>query len=419
MLVGPEGEGDGTATTTPGAQPALGTAPADYQYVVDSGGESITMTVDSPVRVELAGRSYQVQPQVLPPDGVWSPSPAGPGTAVWVYGTVVNYLLGLTDDGDNRTALQQLQPGDEIVMTTQEGRTFTFAVTSRQTLPRDNRDIFAQNAPGVTLVLLGGEEPERMVVQGRYVVTEATAGGQGSGAGDGGNVVELGETAQLDGAQITVTGARYVFDEASAPAGFAYYLVEYQLQNNGATALDTALLRLALADDLGNQYALNTAASQQGNNPMLTGSVNPGETVQATAGYQIPATLNSAVLRWMVSRTDSNAQIQVNIPFRQPDTGGQQAAATLTQAEVSVDGTSLLLTGQITNLSEQPLVVEETDVTLQSGGTVYLIFSVNPGFPWVIGPGQNTPFSVTFQRPAEASAVFRVLSNEFQLDGLR
>jgi hypothetical protein len=307
-----------------------------------------------------------------------------------------------------------LQPGDEIVMTKGDGSTYTFAVSGRQVVEQSNRDIFAQNTPGITLVLMepgNSTNQQRTVVQGRYVVAETSAEGANP-------VVEIGETAQLNGLQITVIGASFVFDRPEIPPGFAFYLVDYQIQNTGATAVDTSRLRLVLADQVGNQYALNPTASQLGNNPMLAGLLAAGQTVQATAGYQVPVALNSANLRWVVSHTDTDAEIQVNIPFGAGDEAGQ-AQITVQQGTVSLDGASLLLVGQITNLGSQPLVVENTDLRLESEGTIHLLLSTNPGFPWVVGPGQTLPFSVTFQRPVGSSAVFSLLNQPFQLNGLR
>jgi hypothetical protein len=178
-------------------------------------------------------------------------------------------------------------------------------------------------------------------------------------------------------------------------------------------------LRLTLADHMGNQYALNPTASQVGNYMPVGGPLGPGQTARATAGYQIPAGLSSPTLRWVVTRLDTGSQAQVNIPFRGAAELGQQALVTLQQGEVSLDGTSLMLWGQITNLGDQPLVVQETNVSLISNGSFYLILSTNPRFPWIVAPGQTADFSLTFQRPSGDTAVFTVLNQPFQLTGLR
>jgi hypothetical protein len=384
----------------------------DVLVVGMSDATPISVTLSAPTMLAVGDRSWSVQTQTIPVDGTWSPAIPDATTAVWVYGTVVNYVIGLADTTDNRLALEQLTPGDEMTLRMGDGVAFTFAFNSRRNVLVTGRDVFNQQSPGLTLVLVGSDGGERLVVYGRYLVTE-------SDSLDIENTVDLGETVQLDGLQFTVTGAAYVFDRPEIPSGFAFYLVDYQAQNVAGTVFNSNLLRLTLADDLGNQYAFNPVASQIGNHPPLGGTLNPNQTLMATAGYQIPAGLSSPTLRWQVTRTDTNNQVQVSIPFRDRQEQAQQASVSLTQAEVSLDGSSLLLVGQLTNLGNETLAVQEGNISLTSDGSVYLILSTSPGFPWLIAPGQTVQFSVTFQRPTGSTAVFTVLNQPFELTGLR
>ena len=373
---------------------------------------TISVTLDAPVTLSIAGNDFQVQTQAVASDGVWSPSLEDTDTVVWVYGSIVNYIIGIPDSQENRTLLEQLAPGDEMVLTTRSETEYTFTFNSRSTVPPSNRDIFAQNMPGITLILLGTEGQERLVVQGRYADSEATA--------EDDSVVSLGETAQLDNVQITVTGASYLPDRPETPPGFALYQVDYQIQNVGLSAFDTSNLQMTLIDDLGNQYATSALAAQLGNNPALDGFVNAGQTAQATAGYQVPIGLSTSSLHWVVVRTDTGSQVQVNIPFTGPGGGGQEVDISLARAEVSPDLTNLQLGGQITNLGTQPVVVTERDISLSTDdGSVYPILSTNPAFPWTVAAGQTAQFFLTFQRPPTDAAVFIVLNRPFQLSGLR
>lgn len=398
---------------TPTLNALIPTVPPDEVLVVGvSEAGTISVTLDTPGLLTVGGRDFAIQPQAIGSSGVWSPAVNSPTTALWVYGTVINYVFGLVDTADNRALLEGLASGEEMAITLQDGTVYKFLFSSREITAASDQDVFAQTTPGLTLVLFGTAGGDRLVVRGSYVVTETPADSASS------NVVNLGETAQLDALQLTATSGNFLFDRPEAPPGFAFYLVDYQAQNVGATPFDTSLLRLTLADDLGNQYALNTLAGQVGNFPALSGVLNAGQMTQATAGYLVPAGLTSPHLRWLVSRSDTGTQIEVTIPFR----GGSeaaQAAVSVQQAEVSVDGTTLLLLGQITNLGQQPLVVQETDIQLESQGTFHLIVATNPGFPWIVGPGQTIPFSLTFQRPTGEAAVFTLLNQPFQLSGLR
>ncbi len=377
-----------------------------------SESNTISVTLDVPVTLSLAGQTIPVKTQQIPFDGVWSPDTAQ-DSAVWVYGSIINYIIGLPNTAENRTLLEQLAPGDELVLNTRGGTQFKFSFSSRSTVPSTNRDVFAQNMPGITLVLLGGSGQDRLVVNGRYVVSQA--------AETTSPIVELGETAQLDNMQITVNSVSYIPDRPEIPAGFAFFLVDYEVQNLDLTAVDSANLQLILMDQVGNQYAINAVASQLGNNPVLTGFLNANQVVQATAGFQIPMGLNSENVTLLVSRRDTGAQLQVSLPFSGSGTAAAQGAnITLVRAEVSSDLTSLILAGNITNLGERPLVIVEQDISLQGeDGATYLLLSTNPPFPWTIPPGQTLQYTFAYQRPLTTSAVFTLLNQPFQLTNLR
>ena len=392
------------------AQPPAG---MDALVMGMSDSTTVSVTLDIPTTLLLKGRQFAVQTQSIAADGIWSPNLESETTAVWIYGTIINYVLGLPAGAANRTLLESLAPGDAITLSTRGGHSIQFVFDSRRQAQTTDRNVFSQLSPGITLILLGNGDGERLVVNGRYVVDESTTG---VSAGR----VELGETAQLVDTQITVTGATYVPNRPEAPPGFAFYLVDFQIQNVGLTAVDANRLQFVLSDELGNQYARNPVASQLGNYPPLTGFLNAGQSATATAGYQIPAGLVSSALRWTVERTDVGAQVQVVIPFNAGSRGGQGAVITLESAAIAPDLTSLVLRGQITNLDSQPLVIAEGDISLRTAdGSSYLLLSTNPAFPWAAPPGQSLPFAVTFQRPNAPTAVFTVLNQPFELSNLR
>lgn len=401
-----------SGTPTPFGSSAESLLAGEPLVVGMSDSDTISVTLDSPVTLNLPTQQFNMQTQVIGADGVWAPSIDEPGAAIWIYGTVVNYVVGLPDSDENRALLEGLVPGDEMVLTTRGGIRYTFSFNSRTTVPVTNRDVFAQTTPGITLVMLGSEGSERLVVNGRYVVAEADS--------QVGNVVGLGETAQLENIQITVDSTTYIADRAEIPAGFALFVVDYQIQNVGLTAVDSGNLQLGLVDGLGNQYVLSPLATQLGNFPPLSSFLNANQAIQASAGYQIPLGLESDSLSWVVTNRSSGAQVYVTLPF----TGGAAAAAgssiSLARVEVSTDLTSLIIGGQVTNLGTQPLVITESDVTLQAqDGSVYLLLSTNPSFPWPVSSGQTLQFFLTYQRPPTDTAVFRVLNQEFELTNLR
>lgn len=403
-------------TPTPIPLPVGGTAVAAAAALVVGISESstVTVTLDAPVSLQLGNRTYPVQTQVLAADGLWSAAGVGEGTAVWVYGSIINYLIGLPLSDVNRTLLEQLTPGQQIVLTTRSGSLLTFTFDTRQVIPANSRDYFAQTAPGLTIALLQDESSDRLVIHGSYVAPEVTDSLAR-------NAFELGETAQLNDVQLTVSSATYLTDRPEAPPGFTFFLVDYQLQNVGLTAFDTSHLQLSLADELGNQYALSPVGSQLGTHRPLSGFLNAGQLTDATIGFQLPIGLRSPALNLLASRSDSSEQIVVTIPFPGGTQASSQATVVLQSVEVSGDRTSLILTGQITNLGEQQVVASEAEISLRTpDGAAYLLLATNPPFPWVVSPGQAVTFVVTYQRPLTAdTAVFTVLQQPFQLSGLR
>ncbi len=385
-----------------------------FEYVAVSDSGAISVTMETPIFIRIGGEEFTVQAEVVPEDEPWDPEVPNETTAIWVYGSVINYIFGLDNTKDNKELLESMALGDEIVLTSRSGASTTFTLSSRQSLSRANRDTLAQRSPAVTIIL-DSDDPEelRLTVKGRYAASDL------KNVSVNEQVVELGETAQLEGLQITANSVSYQAGRVEVPNGFMFYTVDYQAQNVGVARVDSGQLNMVLIDDLGNQYALNPIASQLGNYPMLSGTLEPGETSIATAGYQIPLGLNSRFLRWQVSRLDSGSQIQVNIPFAEQQAAAQQANTQIQEANISEDGSSLIIVGQITNFGEQELIVDVGDLSLTSQGTVFLMLSVNPSFPWRVGAGQTIQFLVTFQRPLADTAVFTVLNQSFQLTGLR
>ncbi|MCA9939991.1 MAG: DUF4352 domain-containing protein [Anaerolineales bacterium] len=389
----------------------VSTSAPDVVVLGISNSATISVTLSTPMTLGVDGEQFGLRAESVPTGERWQPQLVGTNTAVWVYGTVVNYVVGLADTAETRALMDGLAPGDLISLTTRGGAVSQFTFASRDIVPASSPDVFAQHTPGITLVLLGTEGDNRLVVHGRYVVPETTSSSASS-------VVELGETAQLDNVQITVLGTTHLANEPSTPPGFAFFLVDYELLNVGRDQVDLSRLRLALIDQFGNQYAVNALAGQFGNHPLATGTLGADQRVEATVGYQIPASLNTPTLRWVAQYGESNGKVEVNLPFSRGE-DANAAVVTVLQAEVSLDGTSLTLQGQVTNLGAQRLVVEERVVSLSSAGTVYLMFANNPAFPWVVDAGQTIPFTLTFQRPQEATAVLSILNYPFELNGLR
>jgi hypothetical protein len=409
------GEG-ASATTAPGEPtpfPETTPQPGGQPVVVGvSESGTFSVTLDAPATLAVLDQQWAVEPQNIGADGLWNPE-LDDDSAAWINGTIVNYVFGLTESDASRTLMEGLTPGDQMQVTTRQGVTHTFSFDSRSQAPSDDRSIFNQQSPGITLVLLGGEATERLVVRGRYEVAAADPA-------TAGNVIQLGETAQLGDAQISPQATSFLTNRPEAPPGFGFFLVDFTMQNVGLTAIDTSAYRFTLSDELGNQYALNPIASRLGNFPPLGGFVNAGQSVSATAGYQIPAGLVSANLTWTVTAPDGT-QADATLPFTAGGAAGQSVVVSLQQATITPDLNNLIIVGQVTNVGAQPLVIAPEDISLRTpAGSDYLLLATNPPFPWAVPPNQTLQFAVTYQRPiGSASAVFTLLGQPFELSGLQ
>ena len=389
---------------------------------VKFGEEEVLLNVDPPTLLSVSGSDYAVQTGVVGVDGRWTPTVGSEKVAVWLSGTVINYVMALQDSEANRTLVQALERGAPMLMTTDSGRVLEFTFSSREVVSITQLDIFAQTMPGLTLVLARNDgSNDRLVVRGRYKVGEAAQSiGPGGGSFDGGNVALIGEVVQLGDMQLAVTA----FDSrAQSASNFTYFLVDFQIRNDGTIPYDSSQLQFTLVDSVGSQYVQSLDASQIGNYPSLPQSLGVGQPLQATAGYQIPNGLDPNSLGWVVRRLDTGEEVEIRAT--NVVVGGEQEA--MISADIHLDNaslvdnaTSLLIQGSIANTGNTPLTINEADVNLDSSGTSYLILSTNPRFPWVVAPGEAISYAVQVQKPINDSvAIFSILGFSWQLDNYR
>ena len=381
--------------------------------VIFDGSSSLSIDMDAPTGIDLNGTTIPVRAQFVTEAGSWNPNIEEGRVAEWVFGTIVNPVFGLSGSEENELLLQKLVPGDRININYTSGEDREFLVSGRELISVEDSGLFAQNRPGVTLLWLGGNTPEsRLVVYGEYTLPETT-----TNQIEDNRLADLGEPVSFGNLAITVNNAELVGSNGIAPPGFSIYHVDFTIDNQGNNTLDSGLLRISLKDALGNQYSMNAAAGVNGTNPVLTGFISPNSRTSATAAFQIPANLGGDRLEWRVNRVDIPGEVVVGLPFGGND--AQNASVTLSTADVSEDGSTLIVSGSVTNGGAQPFQVNASDVSLGESGTVYLVIATTPGFPWSVPPGQIVNFSLTFQRPVGSSATFTLLNNSFELNGIR
>lgn len=396
--------------------PPVNLAPPVIEVDIDS-TDAVSLTLDLPSVLSVAGQDFPVQPSSPNFDGVWQPTINSPTTSTWLNPTIINYVFAIQDTPENRVLVTSLERGDEIVMTAQSGKQRTFNFNSRNLVPASQRDVFSQTSPSLTLVLIGAENSDRLVVKGKYRVEEAiqNIGPEGGDSED--NIAQLGDVVQLGDIQI----AAALFDNRPQEgSGLAYYLVDYQVQNIGTAPIDTSQIRMTLVDGIGNGYVLDVEASQAGNHRPLPAQLNIGESTQATAGYQIPSGLDYNSLGWLVERIDTGETVEIRVAAPEGDTEEFSVQINANAPQLSPDAAQLFLTGSIANIGGDTAIIDASNVSFESEGANYFVLSTKPAFPWVIQPGEVLEYELAVQRPINSdTSVFTILNQSFQVTNYR
>ena len=399
---------------------------SDSPITVKVGETSLPLEVDSPRTLDMGGKTFNIRSQGVDETGFWRPSVDG-NEAAWMKDSIVNYVFALADTAENRDLITTLKEGELVTLNSAAGNAEnarTFSMQSREILSVDGgtngRDIFDQRSPGMTLILvgLGDEADQRVVVGFRHIPQEAQPSFNTDGTVVDGGIpreARLGDIITLGDLRIQMMSLATKLETTGA---FEYQLVDYEIENYSGYAFNSDQLLLTLQDGAGNQYALNEEASVLGTNLPLPSTLIAQDKVAATAGYKVPAGVNTDGLSWIVQRLDSNQLVE----FVLSDGDGSvadvaSAQVSLQTAELSPDATALILNGTIANPTDKQLIIQQESVSLTNDQTTFLTLS-STGFPWKIEPGQTFPFTIMFQRPlGTPSAIFTVGKQPFQLSG--
>jgi hypothetical protein len=384
--------------------------------VVGSTG-SVPLTLTAPSAIEIKSRKFEVIP-VEVDKGAWpyQRGTLGDDKAVWVFGTLINYVIGLEANPGNTTLLQDLTEADMIKLTTYSGRAVSFRYSGRQWVTVDKTDVFRQMRPGLTLVLLGEKGNDRLVVSASYLV-------EGEATPVGSTPAKVGMLVDVAGARVGAMGGRLIKNVAGLPTGNAYYQVDFSVTATGPGALDASLFQRELIDAAGKRYALSVPASQAGSYGLPGGQLLPGITLTATAGFVVPDNLPGANVIWTFSPHAggaSPARFQLAVAGLPPTPDPRSLVAVqVTGARYSNDTAEIIISGGAGNTSKEPVTISLSDISLQAGSSLVQVTVTEPGLPWVLQPGQNLAFTIRFARPPAGTALFRMLQSSFELSGLQ
>lgn len=351
--------------------------------IVEAGG--IKTGLVAPRTLEIKGVSFVVQP-VKVIAGDW-PLPDDSRAVSWVYGTVVNYALGLAATPENRQLLASLQTGDELFLRLSTGATYRFAFADLVRVAPHASEIFRQSRPGLILALLGDEEQSsRVVLRGVYVPNtdpdEATLPvPQGAGMNE---VIEVNDTLRLtclDSTPLTLL--------PDTPPGYVNVSVDFRVENRlPALPLATASFAHQLEAGGVTYPAIQTLVTRTaGRYPPLPAALRPGQVVTTTAIYAVPEAALKTGLIWRFTPDPAGGTtIRVALPSYlgplEPEVGLQEVAwggeGTLS-VKIKVRAPAL-----------RGVELNPGDIQVQGG-----VFSpVGNVFPWRVAAGQTGQFTL-------------------------
>ena len=369
--------------------------PEDVPVVQESGAPILTVL---PNQLNVAGTIYPVVP-VMPDQGRWPLPHEQRSIAVWLYGTVINYVVGLPYASTTESVLAGLTSADRIMLTLDNGSVLAFGTPQIQRIDSGDLSPMAQDKPGLTVMMLESEQATRLIVKARYLPEESI----------------FSQDQRVDGLKIEILETRVVDGDDAA----LYFIVEYQVTNESNTEMDATFFDMVLEDNGGQRYTLDPTATALGQYGALARVVAPDETATGSAGYAIPRTMSSPVTWIFRSDTTSANSTRFALTYEPPQPG--PAIPDVQLSDVFDDGTRnvIVINGTIYNDGESPLVVTLDNIKFTYSSGTGTLQASTPLLPWNIGADGFQDFEVQFSRPQGTdSAILEILGFTYRIEGL-
>ena len=330
--------------------------------------ESVTLAI-VPAQVDATGAIAYFQPDEAEADGV----------AVWVFGTVINYVFGVAE----QTA-RQLQPGDTVAMRSATGAVYTFAIVETLAAEPQQVEIFSQRqSPGLTLFALPASGSPVPAARAVYLAANEELGGLSP-------LAALGEPTTAAGRPFTVTAM--TLDEGLD--GLLTIRVSGEIESADAGASTGG----AAAGGQPLLLSLLTPAGQYGavsGGQLTPPAAPPGEAVAWTAVWQLPADLVFGSLRL---RVDSLYEPATTVDLGSPLLPGEALEATLAAAVWDEARAETTLSFAVVNRGPGVVRLDAAQFSAaQQGGELPLI--IQPYLPLLLPPGGETVVVVQTRPP--------------------
>jgi hypothetical protein len=371
-----------------------------------------------PTRLNIGARSFDVEPIAINDDREWRYNPNNKRAVYWAAGTLVNYVVGVHASTDNVALIETIQTNDLITLETNAGVQRYRVLEKTRIKTEDMALLRDQGTPRMTLVLFGQSGSERDVLIAQY-----------TDEGTPNQPVAIGSPVNLGEARVVVLDSKLVPGAAAGlTEGKNYYQVNFRVTNIYTGLINVADFFTELSDGLGNRYQLSLPGSGAAG---ATGWVKndkalaPGETVVATAGFEVPSAMQGPYLEWNFALKAANPYVaRVSIGYEalvaQPTafpTAQPRARIDISNAIISPNGDELVVVGTVSNLTNQPLLISTQDIILSSadGAQYPLTQSVN-ALPTEINPQGQTVFRFAFAKPPQLPVTFTLLKQSFAIN---
>mgnify|MGYP006292116623 CR=1 FL=1 len=371
------------------------TLPPDISVVEENNTPMITV---QPERINITGRAFNLVP-VTEEKGRWPIPARANDTAVWLYGTVVNYVIGVPYTETTTSLLAGLTGSDRITLTLDNGTALIFGSPQAQRIAPNDTGPMAQRQPGLTIVVLGGDQATRLIVKARYLPEESTES----------------EGQRVDGLSVEVLKSGVV-EEAGDTRRF---VVEYEVNNEGKTPVDPTFFDLMLEDGEGQRYPLNASVTAQGEHGALQAPVATGESAQGSAGYLIPRNVEPPITWIFRADPASTEAARFVLPYQPPPPRPPEPRVELTSAFADSTRDVIVINGVLHNDGASPLTVTREDISLTSSQGASSLQASTPLAPWTVEADGQMNFEVQFSRPTGVDKVlFGLVGFTFEIEGL-
>ncbi len=371
------------------ATPALPEVSGAGDSLQTIGGLGAALTIGRPSAIELRYAATEevialaIDPSRPTPRGELRYSEAAMASenpvAVWLFGTVVNYGIGLPD-----SLVRNLQPGDRIRLSTDTGASLAFVVTETQRgASHETAMVLSQNRPGMTLFALpaAADDDVALAFAAYDIASEAQQAQR---------PYQVGEPFSLSGwGEIQVEAVHY----AHTADGSLRIVIEGEDDPSFSTDGHALMLTLAASGDQTPALPLNAAAGPWEATFTLS-TATPGRPLFAEL-RALPGGALAVVALGEVPRLEDSLEVSVGQAYLDP--AGEQVVIHL----------------ELHNAGEGAVYLDrETVLVRPEGGDAYEpAGQVKSGLPTLLEAGETLALTVTFPLPAPLSAEPRRLED--------